>query len=110
MVGGYQEQGGPWDYKVPARWKQEFGNEISKYDEPFIWNGYIITPEIFGNINYGYVGTAMGLPPEVLYMGGGFANKKGISLELFKGPYYGDNADDHCTVKFGIDLYNSRNK
>ncbi len=103
-------EGGPWDYKIPARWKQEFGNEISRYDEPFIWNGYIITPEIFGNINYGYVGTAMGLPPEVLYMGGGFANKKGISLELFKGPYYGDKADDHCAVKFGIDLYNSRYK
>ena len=61
----------------------------------------------FSNINYGYMGRAVGFSPTILYAAGGFQQSE-FSSEVLKGPYYGDRPDDHCTVKLGIDAYDNR--
>lgn len=98
-----KETGSPWDYKSAGPWKADIGVPYLGRDKPFVFNGYVITAEDFGNIHYGYVGYMLGFSPEVLYTGAGYQNS-GISVELVKGPYYGDNKNDICSIKYGIEL------
>lgn len=83
----------PSDIKVP-------------FKSEFIFDGKVITPADFGNIHYGFVGTAAGFSPEILFMGGGYA-QAGWKC-IFIGPQnYGDYPEDHYAIQQGIDLYNS---
>ena len=90
-------------------WNNEFDEKYPGLWTPFEYEGYIIDAEAWGNIHYGYVGTAIGISPSVLFIGGGYA-AKGLKSEIFKGPYYGDDKEDHCSIQYGIDLYNKKNK
>ena len=67
---------------------------------------------------YGYLGTALGLAPKTLYIGGGAANHGENIMQmayavmfnpdlLYTAPNYGDEPNDHTNVERGINLYNS---
>lgn len=79
-----------WDYKKnPANWMPEEGY--------FMFYGQIISLADFGNINYGYTGTVLGLSPETLYKGAGYVQSKKISNDPSN--YYGDSEVDYQNVK-----------
>ena len=50
---------------------------------------------------YGYAGTAMGIPEEMLYMGGGYAV---AGFEFIILEYYGDG-EDRPLIKEGSEWY-----
>ncbi|AZF53443.1 hypothetical protein C4J85_2959 [Pseudomonas sp. R4-34-07] len=81
---------GPWDYKQQGR----------QYAD-------------FGNFNYGAVGTAAGIPEQVLLRGAGAAQTvAGTSStefgEWWAGAPYGDDPVDQVWIKFGIDYAKSK--
>lgn len=94
--------GGTWDYKIPEQWKNSIG---VSYTETFIFNGNIMTPEDFGNINYGFTGMVAGFSSTMLFIGGGYAKTNKISIRIFIGPNYGDDVNDHAMIQYGIELY-----
>ena len=66
----------------------------------------MINFETYGNINYGYVGTAMGIPSLVLYAGGGYAAITGKTWDINDFEYFFDSQEDHENIALGIELYN----
>lgn len=102
MVEPYAE----WDIKVKDNWEAIFGKS-SFYGNQFrfVYEGTVITPEIMGNITYGYWGKALGASDELLYFGGGVANA-GLQFWKVLSEYYGESKEDHDSVKRGIDYYN----
>ena len=94
-----------WDFKDPDSWSKVFGDQ-SFYGTQFefIYDNELITPEILGNMTYGYWGKALGASDELLYFAGGVVNAKLKVWYLLK-PYYGEDEKDHNAVKKGIDLY-----
>lgn len=116
---------GPWDLKKDDPWKNMFdelrmplytGKEDT--DEKFIFRGQEISREDLGNILYGYMGSVMGLPPEILYGMGGAVKElpadastldyiMGLSAALKAGEKdtYNDDANDYEKIKLGIDLF-----
>ena len=93
---------GKWDYKrlndddkhrkmAPNWWPEQ---------NYFMYYGKIIADDDFGNINYGYLGTILGLSPETLYKGGGMLNNNPTPYEKEK--YYGDSEVDHIFIEKGI--------
>jgi len=118
----------PWDLKSPKGWAAQFPNiKMPSLKEKFIFRGYRITKEDLGNICYGYLGTAMGVNPELLYACGGVVcilgkQKKDVKdlLNSFAGslqladmilsnannpPFYGDDENDHIMIELGINMY-----
>ena len=51
---------------------------------------------------YGYTGTTMKIPDEILYMGGGFAATKSLKFIILEG--YGD-LEDRPLIEEGIEWY-----
>jgi len=101
------QPGAEFDYKIENVWNAQLGVPYPKENNgQFLWEGYVLTPEDLGNLNYGFVGTFMGFEEEILYAGGGYANQ-GISTELFSAPYFGDNPNDHIAINIGIYYYNN---
>ena len=87
-----------WDYKKrPASWMPE-----EKY---FMMHGKLISFADFGNINYGYTGTALGLSPKTLYKGAGYVQSGVVNNDASQ--YYGDSEVDFGNVKRGIEWANS---
>ncbi len=98
--------GGIWGYKIPKRWENGINVEFLGYNKPFIYNGVITTAEDFGNIHYGFVGSAVGFSPTILFIGGGYAANKKTPINIFIKTNYGDSIEDHNAIKRGIDMYN----
>ena len=112
----------PWDIKEKECWKRMFPTipQPTKAN-PAILDGKIVDSHKLGNIAYGYLGTCMGMSPQTLFAGGGFAkkyhegfldgfdfSKVGDALNYILSewaPYWGDDKDDHEEIKFGIFLY-----
>ena len=90
--------GGSWDYK--ANTKDWFPKEGY-----FLYYGEIITPEDFGNINFGYTGTVLGLTPKTLYIGGGEVAPSPTQYE--SDHYYKDSEADHYWIEKGIKQANN---
>ena len=61
---------GKWDYKRLNSDKEHREMAPDWWSEQgyFMYNGEIISDDDFGNINYGYLGTILGLSPETLYL------------------------------------------
>ena len=76
-------------------------------EREFYFRGKMITLEAYGNINYGYVGKALGIPDVILYVGGGFAavTHKG-SDKSWRPDYFFDSEEDHENISWGIQIYN----
>ena len=100
-----KDHGGPWDYKTKTSWEKDISVPYLGQQSEFIWRGYVITAEDFGNINYIFTGLATGFSPELLYIGAGYKNQGGFTSEIFKGPYYGDNPNDFCISQLGVKEY-----
>ncbi len=86
-----------WDYKVS-------GADWLTNKDCFLYHGQIISAADFGNINYGYTGTILGLSPETLYEAGGKLNENPTQFE--KDSYYSDTVVDHYWIKKGIEQAN----
>ena len=98
---------GPWDLKHRPSWEAAFGNgTFHGATFNIIYEDTIITPELLGNITYGYWGSAMGYSDELLYFGGGVANNKWKVWKLLS-QYYGESEDDHNAIKRGIEYYHN---
>ena len=94
----------PWDYKESVIWNAEFKNNYLGVDGPFLYHGKVTTAEDYGNIHYGYVGSALGIPPEILFMAGGIVKCK-IDPKVLQPPLYCDDENDHEAIQRGIDMY-----
>ena len=93
------DNNGIWDYKVkPASW-------MPRDMTYFMFGGRLISFADFGNINYGYTGTVLGLSPEMLYQGAGYVQSGTINTEVSQ--YYGDSEVDFNNVQQGIAKANS---
>ncbi|MBD5093020.1 MAG: hypothetical protein HDT26_01785 [Subdoligranulum sp.] len=117
---------GPWDIKVKDSWKMQFGNvrPLSRMDDTIAYNGQVVQPENLGNLTYGYLGSAMGWPAEILYLGAGAYNQKELAdlakkegeqwawLNIFN-PFvytdgsYGDGENDIPFIRQGVELYDA---
>ncbi len=90
----------PMDYKSPGRapwWTM--GRDL------FVFRGELINLEMYGNINYGFVGAALGIPDEVIFLGGGYAAFTGNGDKSNRIDYYFDSEEDHDNVAWGISIY-----
>lgn len=106
---------GPWDVKVPEVWNKKFPVQHPGKEGKFKFYSYELTSEDLGNLTYGYLGTALGLHPLTLYVGGGAAHRRKeivemmlaviFRTELYTPPDYGDDHNDHINVERGIQLY-----
>jgi hypothetical protein len=81
------QKGGPWDYKTQS---------------PLYEN--------FGNFHYGIVGTAQGIPAEILKRAAGYAQlQDGSPNPAWGSPLggspYGDDPNDQYWIQKGIDYY-----
>lgn len=101
---------GPWDYKRKESWERDISKPFLGYNGIFKFNGMSMTAEQFGNLHYGIVGTAMGYSPNILFMGGGYANVGFVSFLFQWPPYWGDSEEDHYYIQLGIDYYNTYKK
>ena len=71
---GHVKTGGPWDYKLEDRRKQDIYLE-GIADEKFVFiNGYTMTWEEFGNYHYGYVVGACNLDLNIAKLGSYYAD------------------------------------
>ena len=108
--------GGALDIKDPENWKKFFENEGIDGSTPFIFRGQKMDKGMLGNETYGYLGTSLGVPAPVLYLGGGWAHMKNVTesnLHAFTCivmPDYGDAPEDHETVRGGINWYHEMNR
>lgn len=89
-----EKSGGIWDYKLKDNWERDINVPYLGTKGKFLYNGQITTAEDFGNIHYGYVGSSVGFPSTILFIGGGYA-KCGITK------------NDHIGIQKGIDMYYS---
>lgn len=99
----------PWDIKRREPWQTQFGDmKYPNANETMIVNGEKMTREDMGNYTYGYLGSAMGIDDTTLYWGGGVAKNGMKSIfgdDVYKPPYYGDDANDHIMIEKGINAY-----
>jgi hypothetical protein len=91
LFGALVMPGGKWDYKTQDRY--------------FFYNGSLVSSATFGNINYGYAGTAGGFSPSILKDAGGF-------VQVVASKSYGNNAknnydlpEDTQSIQGGINGY-----
>lgn len=97
------DHGGDWDYKVTSLgWAPDDGK--------FLVAGEVMDIHQLGNINYGFVGAALGLHDTMIYAGGGFAaSYKDGSLNIHWENWASlfDDPDDFVMVYLGIVLYSN---
>jgi RHS repeat-associated protein len=93
--------GGPWDYK-----RNSEGRGF------YFFNGKLVTAEEFGNLNYGYSGTAFGFGESILTDAAGAAqiatagrDNRGPTLSNISGNF--DDPRDTATIRSGVATYNN---
>ena len=92
---------GIWDLKQKEEW-----NKSSLY----YFDGVLVDKDAPGNIMYGYLGKAYGIPDDILYMAAGYAQlSAGTSKNEFVFSYFDDPIDQN-NIKLGIELYNRIHK
>lgn len=84
--------GGAWDYKTGNRSFYFFKNDL-------------VGKEAFGNINYGYTGTAAGFGPSILEDAAGFVQVHKNTTYPNWGTNY-DDPKDTMNIRQGINAYN----
>jgi len=98
--------GGAWDYKTPA---------ANGGRQRYFFNGQLIDANAFGNANYGYTGSAMGIGSNILVdaagfveaydSGGGGRTNRGITLTNISGNF---NAPENSSnIRLGINAFNA---
>ena len=102
----YVKNNGEWDYKVHLKETDKKKVDWMPAEGYFLYYGNIISAADFGNINYGYTGTLLGLTPETLYKAGGMVAPNPSKYE--KDNYYSDSEIDHYWIKKGIEQANNQ--
>ncbi len=92
--------GGPWDYKTVD--SRGF----------YFFNGKLVSAEDFGNLNYGYAGTAYGLGKDILTDAAGSVQvatagrtNRGATLTNISGNF--DDPRDTARIRTGVSAYNN---
>lgn len=67
-----------------------------------------MTLEQFGNLHYGYIGSAMGIPADILFAGGGYAAISGGTAKIEDRDTYYDSREDNQWIAYGILLYKAQ--
>ena len=92
----------PWDIKRERPWRETIGSTYpGSYDTEVIFQNKIESLESIGNMTYGYLGTAMGYPLDVLLSGGDYAD--GGITGLFS---RSDSHKDKSDIVRGVQWYN----
>ena len=92
-------------HHAPMDYKQKERRPWWAFDNAeFYFRGKMISLEEYGNINYGYVGTALGISDWVLYAGGGYAAVR-AGGDIGNITTYFDSQTDHDNVAWGIAIY-----
>ena len=73
-----------WDIKREDSWKVTVGTTYPGKESKVMFYGKLYSTSELSNILYGYAGTAMNIPEEILYMGGGYAITKNLEFLLAK--------------------------
>ena len=108
---------GPMDYKNKDRWRSSLprlaypDNNGEEYT--YMFHGEKRSASDIGNINYGAVGAALGIPLEILlWQAGATQLRDHGKLRFFRSQfdsipkaYYEDERDDYINIKLGYDLY-----
>ena len=122
---GNVNTGAPMDYKDPSRWEEALPDlaypENNGEDKAYVLFHKKRSASDIGNINYGAVGAALGIPLDILLWQGGAAQLrkpieeygKGLDFptsefESFKSgiiEHYGDQEDDFWSIALGYFLY-----
>mgnify|MGYP001634608385 CR=1 FL=1 len=90
---------GDWDYKVKDSWDNQIEIPYMSISFPFILRDDFCSSEKFGNVNYGYVGNAIGFSEKIL-IGGGHV------VSLLTGGHLEDSSDLN-NVRKGFDYFMS---
>lgn len=92
---------GIWDLKQKEEW-----NNSSLY----YFDGVLVDKDAPGNIMYGYLGKAYGIPDDILYAAAGYAQlSAGTSKTEFAFTFFDDPMDQN-NIRIGIELYNRIHK
>ena len=87
---------GDWDLKQLDEWQQS---------SLYMFNGEIVDKDAPGNIMYGYMGKAYGIPDIVLYAAAGYAQiSAGTSKLSFWNSFF-DDPMDQDNIRRGIEIY-----
>jgi len=87
-----------WDLKQKVEWQNS---------SLYYFDGELVDSDAPGNIMYGYMGKAYGIPDSVLYYAAGAAQIiAGTSTRLWIEIGTGDDPIDYYNIKRGIDYYN----
>ena len=84
---------GKWDYKNNEGFKKEYGKK-------FIYAGYVLTPEDFGNINFGLAGKMRGSSLETLEAGAGVLSFITHGVRYPIGTFFDDPKDQYW-IEYG---------
>ncbi|MEG2823061.1 MAG: polymorphic toxin type 44 domain-containing protein [Lachnospiraceae bacterium] len=89
---------GPWDLKQNPAWSSS---------SAYIFNRELVDKDAPGNIMYGYMGKAYGIPDSILYLAASYAQlAAGTSNLQFLIATLGDDPLDQLNIKRGIQCYN----
>lgn len=89
--------GGPWDFKNSE-------DVVDRGREYYFFDGQLETPESFGNLHFGYTGSAAGFSRSVLTDGAGFAQLYS-GTETFNPIANYDDPRDTRNINTGINSY-----
>ena len=90
---------GEWDLK-----------QFPEYQGTFSFNEITVQGQDLGNINFGYTGTALGIPAPILLLGAGYAQvRAGTSSFASVMASNGDDLRDQLFIMYGISLYHAHN-
>lgn len=89
---------GDWDYKIQTSWEKAFKDiPYMSISFPFILRENFCSAEKFGNVNYGYVGKAIGFSEDILINFGHVVSL--VTSKQFEGE------DDLNNVRKGFEYY-----
>ena len=98
-----------WDIKRPEPWKRTLG--ITYPGGPtslVVVNDELITIEKLGNVTYGYIGAALGLPLTILKAGSIAVAQPGFGLSDGSKAKWANEFSDHPAIEKGFNWYKGK--
>lgn len=96
---------GIWDYKMNNRHDEIAQKWGIGNNEPFAVYGVPMDWEILGNLNFAFIGAAVGFTPTTMLTGGGLNEISHSGVKWEKLPYYFESEEDFVWLTFGFKLY-----
>jgi len=107
--------GGDWDIKNIGPWNRTIAANTAPGElTPIVVNGQIVTPNMLGNMTYGYLGVASGYTLAALLTGGdyaaGSANGGGFIGGVGGILLHSDSPEDQVAIWEGVKWYQNTHK